>query len=63
MRKIVKKDDTELAPANASWLDVSAIAQVEVSSEDPAYPIESICAEEEGGWRASNLGSKRSGFL
>ena len=59
MRKIVKKDGPELAPTNASWLDVSAIAQVEVSSEDPAYPIESIFAEEEErGWRASERGKQ-----
>jgi hypothetical protein len=34
MRKIVKKADPEMAPANAYWLDVSTIAQVEVTSED-----------------------------
>jgi hypothetical protein len=59
MRKVVKKDDPELPLPNASWLDVSAIAQVEVTSEDSAYPIESIFAEEEErGWRASVRGKQ-----
>ena len=40
MRKIVKKADPELAPEKASWLDVSTIAQVEVTSENSQYPIE-----------------------
>jgi hypothetical protein len=59
MRKVVKKDDPGLPPPNASWLNVSAIAQVEVTSEDSAYPIESIFAEEEErGWRASERGKQ-----
>jgi hypothetical protein len=59
MRKIVKKADLELAPADASWLDVSTIAQVEVTSEDSRYPIESIFTEEEEcGWRASESGKQ-----
>jgi hypothetical protein len=45
MRKIVKKTETEPTPENGSWLDVSAIAQVEVTSEDSQYPIESVFAE------------------
>jgi hypothetical protein len=45
MRKTVKRSDTELAPEKASWLDVSAIARVEVTSEDSQYPIESAFAE------------------
>jgi hypothetical protein len=59
MRKIVKKADPELAPANASWLDVSTIAQVEVTSENSEYPIEFIFTEEEErGWRASEPGKQ-----
>jgi hypothetical protein len=59
MRKIVKKADPELALADAAWLDVSTIAQVEVTSEDSRYPIESIFTEEEeGGWRASESGKQ-----
>jgi len=45
MRKTIKRSDPEFAPEKASWLDVSTIAQVEVSSEDAQYPIESAFAE------------------
>jgi hypothetical protein len=59
MRKIIKGVDTALAPENASWLDVSTIAQVEVTSEDSQYPIESAFAKEDkGGWRASERGKQ-----
>jgi hypothetical protein len=59
MRKIVKKADTESGSEKASWLDVSALAQVEVTSEDPQYPIESAFAEgETRGWRASEQGKQ-----
>jgi hypothetical protein len=59
MRKIVKGSDPELASEKAPWLDVSAIARVEVTSEDPQHPIESAFAEgEKGGWRASERGKQ-----
>jgi hypothetical protein len=59
MRKIVKQAEAESTPENGPWLDVSAIAQVEVTSEDSQHPIESIFTEgSEGGWRASERGKQ-----
>jgi hypothetical protein len=59
MRKTIKRSDTELAPEKGSWLDVSAIARVEVTSEDSQYPIESVFAEgDKGGWRAAERGKQ-----
>jgi hypothetical protein len=59
MRKTIKRSDTELAPEKGSWLDVSAIARVEVTSEDSHYPIESVFAEgDKGGWRAAERGKQ-----
>lgn len=59
MRKIVKRDDTELAPKQPFWLDVSAIARVEVTSEDSQHPIEAVFAEgDDRGWRASQPGKQ-----
>ena len=59
MRKIVKKEDQELAPEKGSWLDVSALAQVEVTSEDPLYPIEAAFAQGDNrGWRAAEQGKQ-----
>jgi len=59
MRKTIKSSETELAPEKASWLDVSAIARVEVTSEDSQYPIESAFAEgDQRGWRAAERGKQ-----
>jgi hypothetical protein len=59
MRKTIKSSDAELAPENVSWLDVSAIARVEVTSEDSQYPIESAFAEgDRRGWRAAERGKQ-----
>src|SRR5260370_25120916 len=59
MRKTIKRSDTELAPEKASWLDVSTIAQVEVTSEDAQYPIESAFVEgDQRGWRAAERGKQ-----
>jgi hypothetical protein len=52
---------TELNPPGPSqeWLNIEEIARVEVSSEDPQYPIESAFKRAETpGWRASQLGEQ-----
>jgi hypothetical protein len=59
MRKTIKRSDTELPSEKASWLDVSALARVEVTSEDSKYPIESVFAEgDRDGWRAAEPGKQ-----
>jgi hypothetical protein len=64
MRKIIKGANTVLAPEKGPWLDVSAIAQVEVTSEDAQYPIESAFVEgDERGWRASERGKQTISLL
>ena len=40
------------------WLDVDRIASVEVTSEQPGYPIESALTGESDGWRAANPGTQ-----
>ena len=41
------------------WLDLEQLAQVEVTSEDAAYPIESALVPGEGsGWRAAQPGEQ-----
>ena len=41
------------------WLDLEQIATVEVTSEDPAFPIESVFSSDGGpGWRASQDGEQ-----
>ena len=41
------------------WLDVGALAQGEVTSEDPTHPIESgLLAGSASGWRAAHAGAQ-----
>jgi hypothetical protein len=41
------------------WLDIEEMAQVEVTSEDPSFPIESALVSGKGpGWRAAEAGKQ-----
>lgn len=45
--------------ADSNWLDLEALAQVEISSEDAAHPIESALMPNAGsGWRAAKPGKQ-----
>ena len=58
-KRVIKPPATEAAAAEAEWLDVEKLAQVEVTSEDPTHPIESaLVPSEEGGWRAAQPGQQ-----
>ena len=58
-KRVIKAPATEAAAAEAEWLDVEKLAQVEVTSEDPTHPIESaLVLSEEGGWRAAQPGQQ-----
>src|SRR4029077_20007337 len=63
MRKRVIKPAAVEAPAtDQEWLDVEQLAQVEVTSEDTAHPIESALVPGGGsGWRAARSGEQTSG--
>lgn len=53
---VVPQEPASLEP---EWLDVEELAQVEVTSEDPAQPIESaLVPGEESGWRAALPGEQ-----
>jgi hypothetical protein len=47
---------------NAEWLDLDSIAHVQLTSEDPAFPIENALGtspeRNELGWRASSPGTQ-----
>ena len=58
MRKSIIGGDT-LEAERETWLDLVAIAAVEVTSEDPAYPIEAaLVSSGIGGWRAAGPGEQ-----
>lgn len=50
---------TPEAAAQDAWLDLDALAEVEITSEDPAHPVESALIPGEGpGWRAAEPGEQ-----
>jgi hypothetical protein len=65
MRKsVVEAQPPQTNPrTDEGWLDLERIATVELTSEDPAHPIESAFANR-GGWRAAKEGRQviRLGF-
>jgi hypothetical protein len=57
IKRIIGQDTEDVLPANHHWLNLDALAQVEVTSEDPAHPIESgLLPGAESGWRAAQPG-------
>jgi hypothetical protein len=59
-KKIIGPVPNSTAPASQEdWLDLERLAQVELTSEDAAYPIESALMPELGpGWRAAQPGEQ-----
>jgi XRCC1 N terminal domain len=58
MRKNVMATGAGMEPQKA-WLDIPALATAEVSSEDPAFPVENLFLKEDGpGWRAAVPGEQ-----
>jgi hypothetical protein len=58
-KRIIGQETQNVAPANENWLNVDTLAQVEVTSEDAAHPIESgLLPGEESGWRAAQPGAQ-----
>lgn len=57
LKRIIGQNPQELSAADHHWLNVEALAQVEVTSEDAAHPIESGLLPGTGsGWRAAHTG-------
>jgi hypothetical protein len=61
MRKLVTGEKKQLQKSGQSsdWLDLELLAQVEITSEDAGYPIESALIENnDSGWRANEPGKQ-----
>ena len=60
-KRIVSSVGTIASPSSgAHWMDLRQIATVEVTSEDPRFPIESVFTPDGGpGWRASQKGEQQ----
>jgi hypothetical protein len=61
MRKRIVNQNPSVtaAESNAGWLDLSRIATVEVTSEDPLFPVETVFTGGGSGWRASHAGEQQ----
>jgi hypothetical protein len=60
-KRIIGQPATIQAPGSEErWLDLERLATVEVTSEDPAFPIESALSPEDQaqGWRAAQPGEQ-----
>lgn len=56
MRKqVIGKEDSKVKQAEQDWLDLESLAQVEMTSEDEAHPIEAALGTGLG-WRAAEPG-------
>lgn len=60
MRKTVSEiAGTKPAETPEGWLDLEKIAEAEVTSEDPAHPLErAFRPDAQGGWRAAGKGQQ-----
>lgn len=56
-KRVIGREREAASVTDAKSLNLEALAQVEVTSEDPAHPIESALLADEGpGWRAAEPG-------
>ena len=59
MRKRITPSARPSALADDAWLNLEALVEVEVSSEDPAHPIEGALLDgQASGWRAGEPGKQ-----
>jgi hypothetical protein len=58
-KRIINQGTQDVSPANQQWLNLETLAQVEVTSEDAAHPIElGLIPGDESGWRAAQPGQQ-----
>ncbi len=57
LKRVIGQETQVASPPNQQWLNLDALAQVEVTSEEAAHPIESgLLPGSESGWRAAQPG-------
>lgn len=58
-KRLINQDITETASTDTDWLNLELLAEVEISSEDASYPIESaLLPGLTSGWRAAEAGKQ-----
>lgn len=59
MRKRILEPAQHGAAPSDEWLNLEVLSEVEVTSEDPAYPIEyALLPQHASGWRAAEAGKQ-----
>ncbi len=59
MRKRILPTTKDAETAAGDWLDLEALVEVEITSEDPGHPIEAALVPGDGpGWRAATPGAQ-----
>ena len=63
-KRIIIQNSQNVSPVDQSWIDLHHLAQVELTSEDVAHPIEAALIPGFGsGWRAAQGGEQTIRFL
>ena len=58
-KRTINQNSQNVSPVDPSWLDLQRLAQVEVTSEEAAHPIEAALIPSAGsGWRAAQAGEQ-----
>jgi hypothetical protein len=58
-KRIIDQESQNVVPVDQGWLDLQSLAQVELTSEDAANPIEAALVPGAGlGWRAAQAGEQ-----
>ncbi len=58
-KQIIQQENQMISPAQQYWLDVENLAQIELTSEEAAYPIESaFTLNNTEGWKAAQSGEQ-----
>jgi hypothetical protein len=58
-KRMINQEPQNIAPLDQGWLDLQSLAQVELTSEDAANPIEAALVPGAGlGWRAAQAGEQ-----
>ncbi len=58
-KRIIPSTQDSTTPEGDDWLDLDALAEVEITSEDPAHPIEAALSPSPAlGWRAAGPGEQ-----
>ena len=59
-KRIITQVQPETTPPDLEWLDLEALAEVEITSEEAAHPIEAALLHgQEQGWRAAGPGEQK----